>query len=387
MNANQTILVAICVIIKEHYATHPVYLIRQRLNSNTSVSVKEYRCHTECGPMDPGLRCDSSNDQIVIGVERNQASLSSQKRNLIILDIDLTILEAARGIPDKLEAAKLPFHHIHEGRLDLELLFIGFIIGSQIDKFSMVFRKHFFDFLVNINANSEFSADLVLYTAARPEYALQVALGIEEIFRTKYRNNSHADSNSLFKMVISSTNSHTAKTIATLEYSLDLKKYENIIILDDNGRNCWCRNHMMQLKKHLNVNFILIQVPEFHVWEEAHLRFTELSVMSSRSPTFTHLVTRKQNKDNFFYHFGLFLQALHRNESLVVLFEYAVPIHDVPNFKRLRTLVWWQWFMFQFTEPVVKPVGPASILKPANTSRARIRDSKNVSFRTSGFCN
>ena len=336
--------------------------------------MQKYRCHSDGGPMNHKLRCDSAHHQIVLGVGWDGGE-TLQKRNLIILDIDLTILEAAKGIPDGLVAGKLPFHQIHPGQIDLEVLFIGFIFDSETHKRSIVFRKHFFDFLIYINENSEFSADLVLYTAARPEYARQVALGIDEVFQTKYGNIS--DSHSLFKMVISCRNHNTAKTISTLGHHLDLKKYASIIVLDDNGRNCWCKYQMIQLKKRYNVKFVLIQVPEFHVWEEANLRFAEVSASGRRPPTFTHLVTRKQNKDNFFYHFCLYLKRVHRNESLLILFEYAFPIHDVLHY-RLGILGWWQWFMFQFTDAVIKPV---TILKPINSSNAKIKGIKKVSFR------
>jgi len=253
----------------------PVYLIRQRWNTTTAVTVPEYKCHVDGGPMDSKLRCDSSHHQIVMTEKRKYQGNHAQKRNLIILDIDYTILEAVRGSPSLLDARKLPFHEIHVGPLDLELLFIGFFFKSGTQKYSMVFRKYFFDFLDYVHLNSGFSADLVLYTRARPDYAREVALGIDECFKRKYRNMSSTDS--LFKMVISSTDSNTAKTVSTLEYFLKLRKYQSIIILDDDGRNCWCKHRMLELKKHHKVDCILIQMPAFHVWEEANKRFKELS--------------------------------------------------------------------------------------------------------------
>ena len=352
------------IITTHHHAMRPIPPRTPRTISTPKKNMSD-RCHTNGGPMDHKLKCDSSRHQIVLRAKQNQP----QKRNLIIFDIDFTILEAAEGWPLKLDVAKCPFCQVH-GKLDLELVFIGFIMASKTWKYSLVFRRQFFDFLVDIHTNSGYSADLVLYTECRPDYAKQVAFGIDECFKRKYHNMSGTDF--VFKMVVSSTTPGTAKTVSTLEYFLELRRYESIIILDDNGRNSWCKYHMMQLKKHHKVNFILIQVPKFNVWEEANHRFKELSSWSRERVSFTKMVTGKQYKDNLFYHFGLFLNALHQNESHSVLFDYAKPIRDMSHSNRLGALMWWQWYMFEY----------GSAMKYHNSTKTKGRALKRVTFFT-----
>ena len=291
--------------------------------------------------MDHHLKCDSSRHQIVL-----RAKPKAQKRNLIIFDIDYTILEAEKGWSGKLNAAKCPFCHVHRGQVDSELIFIGFIVDSEMYKYSLVLRRHFFELLLDTHANKAISADLVLYTKAYSGYARLVALGIDECLKRKYGNISDRDF--VFKMVVSSTTPDTAKTVATLGHHLDLPKYENIIILDDNGRNVWCKYYMTQLKKHHNVNFILIQVPEFHAWQHANRRYRELLDSKRVQKPFVHYVTRKQNKDNLLYHFAVFLKALHRNKSISILFEYAKPVRDMSNFILKGSLAWWDWDKFEY---------------------------------------
>ena len=155
------------------------------------------RCHTNGGPIDTSSRCDSSSQQIVYC--SNQAK---QKRNLIIFDIDLTILEAIPGFHDALpaalqnNAAKFHFTPLYNKVLDLNLLLIVCvdISDGEQSRYSIVFRKHFFDLLKYIHFDQAYSADLVLYTRGSPRYARKITLGITECYKAKYPNHNISDS-------------------------------------------------------------------------------------------------------------------------------------------------------------------------------------------------
>ena len=143
------------------------------------------RCHHD-GPRNYDLRCDSSAHQIVIG---SNESVTKQKQNLIIFDIDHTILESIQGfhdaIPSKHSLSKVdtPFSVLWHRRKHFELLFI-----HKPRHFSIVFRKHFLRILKYIHTDSGFLADLVLYTRANPNYARLVAQGIAKCYKTKYQS-------------------------------------------------------------------------------------------------------------------------------------------------------------------------------------------------------
>ena len=144
--------------------------------------------------MDASLHCSSSSQQIVF--HSNQAK---QKQNLIILDIDKTIMESIEGIHEAIpmqfrnNAERFPFSQIYDKSLDLHLLLIVCIFGRmQTTKYSIVFRKHFFDFLGYIHSDQ--LADLALYTRGRPDYAQQITLGITECYKTKHPNHNISDS-------------------------------------------------------------------------------------------------------------------------------------------------------------------------------------------------
>ena len=119
--------------------------------------------------------CDSSPEQIILVSNQGR----KQKTNLIILDIDLTILESAKGIHEVIKTQKF------DSSEDLELLSID--LSNQ---YSIIFRRHFFETLEYIHNNRGFIADIVLYTRASADYAEQVTLGIEELFKAKYQNQS-----------------------------------------------------------------------------------------------------------------------------------------------------------------------------------------------------
>ena len=158
----------------------PVCLLVAFVCSSPKDHRKRIRCHDNDGPSDLKLRCDSSAHQIV-----SVSDGHAQKQNLIIFDIDLTILEAMRGfhaaMPLKVRenTARVSLCIFCKKGLGLDLMFI------QQPEYSIVFREHFFQILEYMHSHS---TDLVLYTRARPEYAQQVAVGITACFKKVYSN-------------------------------------------------------------------------------------------------------------------------------------------------------------------------------------------------------
>ena len=139
-------------------------------------------------------KCESSPHQIVFRSES-----IDQKRNLIIFDLDQTILESVEGFH---EAVPSKYHHNRAGNefnalcdpsQDFEFVRsrnakLDLLLLHKPRNFSIVFRKHFFDVLEYIHTDHSFSADIVMYTRAGSMYAQQVTLGITEIYKTKYHN-------------------------------------------------------------------------------------------------------------------------------------------------------------------------------------------------------
>ena len=149
-------------------------------------------CHPIDGPRNQLLRCDSSPNQIIFNSNRHNHTKQKQKLNLIIFDIDLTILESVSGfhraLPSKILQSPIPnaIHNFCDSSFDLELLFVDV---EKPCKYSVVFRKHFFDLLKYIHVGTGYSADLVLYTRARPLYVQQIVRGITKCYNRKYRQN------------------------------------------------------------------------------------------------------------------------------------------------------------------------------------------------------
>ena len=190
---------------------------------------------------------------------------------------------------------------------DLELLLLGLPY-----KCSMVFRRHFFELLKYIHTNEGFLADLVLYTRARPNYAQQVQLGIADFYDFKYENNNSDYSfDSLFKMVISTRTASTAKTIETLAHNLNLTRYENIIILDDGGNDCWCRYDIVKLRACYNVRVIMMQCTPFSIWETVY----DQNRPCSSKQKFYSVIKKERDKDKELAIFHEYLELLHQNKS------------------------------------------------------------------------
>lgn len=79
---------------------------------------------------------------------------------------------------------------------------------------------------------------------------------------------------SLFRMVISTKNSETAKTISTLAHNLNLIHYGKIIILDD-AESCWCKHDLMQLKWQKRMEIQFIQCPPFEYWKNVYIQYRD----------------------------------------------------------------------------------------------------------------
>ena len=139
-------------------------------------------CHSN-GPAYNVLSCDSSADQIISSVEQG----TEQKPNLIIFDVDFTILESTEGFHQA-----IPSKHrqppMDPTAPDFNLIYQREILFIHSPKSSIIFRKHFFEFLKYIHTDIAYSADMILYASARPTYTQQVAQGITQCFKKKYRN-------------------------------------------------------------------------------------------------------------------------------------------------------------------------------------------------------
>ena len=156
---------------------------------------------------------------------------------------------------------------------------------------------------------------------------------------------------SLFKLVISSTTQQTAKTLSTLERHLALARYERVIILDDDAANCWCTFHMVKLRLQHRVNVMLIEVPMLFIWRDIHRDFalsrpvsTQLRLVATQ---FFCLVSRHQKKDGFFEHFHELLELIYWNASANfagnhqhVLFKFASLMRDETGFNRMARILW-----------------------------------------------
>lgn len=142
-------------------------------------------CHQDSGPTDQSLQCDSSPHQILFVPGSRNLSDANQKENLIILDIDQTILEMHPGFHPA-----IPPNHTQSGVrgvLDLQNN-LAFMFMPKPRDLSIIFRRHFFDILHYMHTNSGFLADLVLYTRARYEYAAQIVFGINQCYNQRFHN-------------------------------------------------------------------------------------------------------------------------------------------------------------------------------------------------------
>ena len=124
-------------------------------------------------------------------------------------------------------------------------------------------------------------------------------------------------------MAISTTNHWTKKSILTLSNgNLNLTDYEKIVILDDDGGECWCQNEMMQLHLQHNVELILIQCHPFSIWKTVLQRHQIWAAYNQRASStnrsrakFYSLIKAEKEKDLQFVAFYGFLLSLHQNAS------------------------------------------------------------------------
>ena len=151
------------------------------------VPSRPYVCHFNGGPADKYLHCDSSPYQILFIPGSYNQTYAKQKQNLIVIDIDQTILDVQSGfhgaIPKRHTRHQNGYGFKPQKDRDLVLMFL-----QEPREYSLVFRKHFFEFLHYVHTSSEFSADLVIYTRARYQYAAHVAIAINNYYNEQYRN-------------------------------------------------------------------------------------------------------------------------------------------------------------------------------------------------------
>lgn len=127
--------------------------------------IHSYPCyHGERGPSDTMLSCDSSSLQIL-----SESESQTQKQNLIIFDIDATILDSQIGYHGPLFWKHARYGDVNAFKphpeKDMVLMFL-----SEPREYSIIFRRHFFDFLDYVYKDSGFSSDLVIYHNGTPIY-------------------------------------------------------------------------------------------------------------------------------------------------------------------------------------------------------------------------
>ena len=145
-------------------------------------------CHEFGGPTDRRLQCDSSPHQILYMPGTKTLQPQQQRPNLIIFDIDQTILESKDGFH---EAIPKQIQNVSNNVLVMDpQMSVVLMFMQHPNKFTILFRRHLFEVLKYVHASARFSADLALYTRARYEYAAQIALGINKCYNEKYHNRS-----------------------------------------------------------------------------------------------------------------------------------------------------------------------------------------------------
>ena len=152
-------------------------------------------------------------------------------------------------------------------------------------------------------------------------------------------------SESLFKMVISTTTPGTAKTISTLSNQVNLRLYSNIFILDDLANDVWCKYDMIWLKLWHKVNVMLIQVPSFDIWTSVYHRFDALPVSmhyGERASTLLYnMIATNQQIDELFVRFKYFLEKSKNGNVDDVLRQFAF---SLPG-QRLEDVLW-KWISY-----------------------------------------
>ena len=148
-------------------------------------------------------------------------------------------------------------------------------------------------------------------------------------------------------MVVVSMTPTTAKTLATLAKQLNLAQYKNIIILDDEANDVWCKHDMIELKLFHRVNIVLIQVPAFNVWNVVYPRFyamsTPLQTGEGAIEMLYDIISGQQQVDELFVRFedylrrlrGRFLQQI-QGETHLVLRQFA---YSMPG-QRMDDILW-----------------------------------------------
>ena len=152
-----------------------------------SISYCTSPCHYTDRATDDQLRCDPSPHQILFIPGAQNQTHAEQKENLIILDIDQTILDSHEGADGPLfyKYARYGRGYAVKPKEDNDLV----LMCLQDPKpFSIVFRKGFFEFLRYVYEDVGFHADLVVYTRARHDYAVNVVMGINSYYDKNYRS-------------------------------------------------------------------------------------------------------------------------------------------------------------------------------------------------------
>ena len=147
-----------------------------------------YPCHYTDRPTDEQLHCDSSPPQILFIPGGQNQTHAKQKENLIIIDIDQTILDSHYGAdgPVFYQYAMYKEGITLKPIADKDLV----LMCIQDPKpYSIVFRKGFFEFLHFVHEDVGFSADLMDYTRARHDHATNIVIGINAYYDKIYRDN------------------------------------------------------------------------------------------------------------------------------------------------------------------------------------------------------
>ena len=126
---------------------------------------------------------------------------------------------------------------------------------------------------------------------------------------------------------------------------MNLTKYKNIFILDDDADDIWCKHDMIELKMNRKVNILLFEVPKLDIWQNIYRHYSALSGVREHKCNLTllyNLVSDYQQRDKVFVHFHNFLELLHSGATQKVLRQFAVLMPDETGLNR-QTRIVWRW--------------------------------------------
>lgn len=149
-----------------------------------------------------------------------------RKRDLIVFDIDHTILESKTV---SLDWSSLPLEALNEkirvppcGETDLDFVFLVDGLPAMLS----LIRKNFLNFMHWAISNQ---ITMVLYTRGTARYAERIYKGLQTVYRHRYCN--HDASVEVFDAVIATNKK--MKTLRLVNDVMSLRQFNRVFVLDD----------------------------------------------------------------------------------------------------------------------------------------------------------